>query len=35
MIFADSGVFKPGECTLDSTFYVHDLDYCWYPIEKR
>lgn len=31
----NSKVFKDGECTLDSTFYVHDLDYHWHRIEKN
>jgi predicted DCC family thiol-disulfide oxidoreductase YuxK len=31
----DSDVFKPGECQLDSVFYVHDLDYHWHVAEKH
>ena len=29
----NSRIFRPGECKLDSMFYVHDLDYHWHQLE--
>lgn len=31
----DSKTFPPGACTIDSVFYVHDLDYHWHTVEKH
>ena len=30
-----SSAFPPGTCTLDSTFYVHALDYHWHAIDRQ
>ena len=30
-----SSAFGPGEATLDSTFYVHALDYHWHSIDRQ
>ena len=31
---SEGGLFAPGECTLDSVFFVRDLDYHWHVAEK-